>query len=97
MRITIVLWQPLSISNWKIDFSAAKKHKLSKVNADIARIEKSFFALEDPDLDHRYSELKRKREHQLRSIILELHLSIENLITGAIGNALLRGRLGRKP
>jgi hypothetical protein len=77
--------------------SAAKKRKLTKITADITRIEQSFFRSEDPDLDQRYHELKRKREHLLRSIVLELHLSIEDIITGAIGNALLRGRLIRSP
>jgi len=77
--------------------SAAKKRKLTKITADISRIEKSFFLLDDPDLDQRYFELKRKREHMLRSIVLDLHLSIEDIITGAIGNALLRGRPIRSP
>ena len=72
--------------------STAKKRKLANITADIARIEKSFFLSEDPDLDQRYFELKRKRQHLLRSIVLELHLSIEDLITVALGNALLRGR-----
>lgn len=77
--------------------SAAKKRKLAQVTADIARIERSFFQPADPDLDQRYFELKRKREHLLRSIVLELHLSIEDIITGAVGNALLRGRPIRSP
>ena len=77
--------------------SAAQKRKLIKITADLARIEQSFFEAEDPDLDQRYFELKRKRDHLLRSIVLELHLSIEDIITGAIGNALLRGRLIRSP
>lgn len=77
--------------------SAANQRKVNKITADIARIERSFFRAEDPDLDQRYHELTRKREHLLRSIVLELHLSIEEIITGAIGNALLRGRLVRSP
>jgi hypothetical protein len=77
--------------------SAAKRRKLTKITADIHRIEKSYFQLEDPDLDQRYFELKRKRQHLLRSIVLDLHLSIEDIITGAIGNALLRGRPIRSP
>ena len=75
--------------------STAEKRKLTKITADIARIERSFFKSEDPDLNQRYYELNRKREHLLRSIVIELHLSIEDIITGAIGNALLRGRLVR--
>jgi hypothetical protein len=77
--------------------STAKKRKITKITADIARVEKSFFQSEDPDLDQRYFELKRKRQHLLRSIVLELHLSIEDLITVAVGNALLRGRPIRSP
>ena len=77
--------------------SEAKQRKLTKITADIARIERSLFRAEDPDLDQRYHELTRKREHLLRSIVLELHLSIEDILTGAIGNALLRGRLSRSP
>jgi hypothetical protein len=73
-----------------------KKSQLTELTADIARIEKSYFPLHDPDLD-RYHLLTRKREHLLRSIILDLHLSIEDLITAAIGNALLQGRLIRSP
>jgi hypothetical protein len=72
--------------------SEAKKRLIAKLTADITRIEKSFFLVEDADLDQRYHELKRKREHLLRSIILELHLSIEDILTSAIGNALLQGR-----
>lgn len=74
-----------------------KERQLTELTADIARIEKSFFLSDDPDLDHRFHELKRKREHLLRSIVLELHLSIEDIITAAIGNALLQGRLIRSP
>jgi hypothetical protein len=77
--------------------SSTRQRQISKISADIARIEKSFFLTEDPDPDQRYHELKRKREHLLRSIILELHLSIEDIITGALGNALLRGRPIRSP
>jgi len=77
--------------------SAATKRKIAKITADIARIEESFFRASDPDLDQRYHELTRKREHLLRGIVLELHLSIEDIITGAIGNALLQGRLIRSP
>jgi hypothetical protein len=72
--------------------SQAKKRLIANLTADIARIEKQFFLDEDEDLDQRYFALKRKREHLLRSIILELHLSIEDIITGAIGDALLQGR-----
>jgi hypothetical protein len=77
--------------------SAAKQRKLTKITTDIARIEQAFFGSEESDLDQRYHELKRKREHLLRSIVLELHLSIEDIITGAIGNALLRGKPIRSP
>jgi hypothetical protein len=77
--------------------SAAKQRKIAKITADIARIEQSLFRAQDPDLDQRYHELTRKREHALRGIVLELHLSIEDLLTGAVGNALLRGRLIRSP
>jgi len=77
--------------------TSSKAKRISKISADIARIEKSFFRSDDPDLRQRYYELQRKREHLLRSIILELHLSIENIITGAIGNELLQGRLIRSP
>ena len=77
--------------------SAVKKRKISKIAADIARIEKRFFLTDDADLDQRYFELKRKRNHLLRSIVLELHLSIEDIITSAVGNALLRGRPIRSP
>jgi hypothetical protein len=79
------------------DLSATRKRQIAKISADIARIEKSFFETNTIDLDQRYYELQRKREHLLRSIILELHLSIEDVITGAIGNALLQGRLIRSP
>ena len=65
-----------------------RENARSKINADIARIEKSFFLTDDADLDQRYFELQRKREHLLRSKVLELHLSIEDMITAAIGNAL---------
>jgi hypothetical protein len=77
--------------------SAAKQSKITKITADIARIEQSFFRSEERDLDQRYHQLTRKREHLLRSIVLELHLSIEDILTGAIGNALLQGRLIRSP
>jgi hypothetical protein len=63
--------------------SAVKKRAISKLAADIARIEKSFFPTEDPDLDQSYHGFKRKRQHLLRSIVLELHLSIEEIITVA--------------
>jgi hypothetical protein len=76
---------------------AAKKRKIAKITADIARIEKSFFTAEENDLDQRHFELERKRGHLLRGMILELHLSIEDIITGAIGNALLRGHPIRSP
>jgi len=56
--------------------SAARKRQIAKISADLARIEKSFFLTEDPDLDQRYYELKRKRQHLLRSIILELPVQI---------------------
>jgi len=81
---------------WDV-MTSSKAKRISKISADIARIEKSFFRSDDPDLRQRYYELQRKREHLLRSIILELHLSIENIITGAIGNELLQGRLIRSP
>ena len=71
--------------------TTSQAKRISKISADIARIEKSFFPRQH------YCELQRKREHLLRSIILELHLSIENIITGAILNALLQGRLIRSP
>jgi hypothetical protein len=74
-----------------------KERQLAELTADIARIEKSFFQSKGADLDQQYHEVKRKREHLLRSIVLELHLSIEDIITAAIGNALLQGRLIRSP
>jgi hypothetical protein len=77
--------------------SEAKKRRIAEITADIARIEKSFFTVEDAGLDQQYFELKRKREHLLRCIILELHLSIESILTGALGNALLQGRPIRSP
>ena len=49
--------------------SAVKKRKISKIAADIARIEKSFFQTDDADLDQRYFVLERKRKHLLRSIV----------------------------
>jgi hypothetical protein len=75
--------------------SATQKRKIAKISADIARIEESFFLTDDADLGQRYFELQRKRQHLLRSMVLELHLSIEDIITSAIGNALLQGRLIR--
>jgi hypothetical protein len=77
--------------------SAATNRKLIKINEDIDRIEESFFKPVDSSLEMRCFELERKRDHLLRSIILELHLSIEDIITGAIGNALLKGRPIRSP
>jgi hypothetical protein len=77
--------------------TSSQAKRISKITADIARIEKSFFRSDDPDLRQRFYELQRKREHLLRSIILELHLSIEDIITSAIGNELLQGRLIRSP
>lgn len=74
-----------------------KKRQIAKLSADIARIEKSFFLTDDPDLGRRHFELQRKRSHLLRSMVLELHLSIEDIITFAVGNTLLRGRLIRSP
>lgn len=75
----------------------SQTRRINKISADIARIENSFFRSDDPDLRQRYYELQRKREHLLRSIVLELHLSIEDILTSAIGNALLQGRLIRSP
>jgi hypothetical protein len=49
------------------------------MSTDIARAEKSFFETNSSDLDKRDDELKRMREHLLRSVILELQLSIEAL------------------
>jgi hypothetical protein len=77
--------------------SATRKRQSSKISSDIARIEKSFFETDVSDLTQRYFMLRRKREHLLRSVVLELHLSIENIITGALGNALLKGRPIRSP
>jgi hypothetical protein len=77
--------------------SATRKLQISKISADIARIEKSFFETDVSDLTQRYFMLRHKREHLLRSVVLELHLSIENIITGALGNALLKGRPIRSP
>lgn len=77
--------------------SGELKQKITKITADIARIEESFFTADKDDLGQRYFELQRKREHLLRSMILELHLATEDIITGAVGNALLRGRPIRSP
>lgn len=76
---------------------AAKSGAIIKVSKDIDRIELAFFQPGDASLDQRRFALVRKREHLLRSIILELHLSIEDIMTGAIGIALLRGRPIRSP
>ena len=77
--------------------SAIRKRQIEKMRADIARIEKSFYSAEHGDQDQIYFELQRIREQLLRSIILEVHLSLESVLTRAIGNALLRGRLIRSP
>ena len=77
--------------------SATLKRNITKIAADIARIEKEFFQTDDPDLRQRHFALVRKREHLLRSIILERHLMIENILTAGIGNALLQGRPIRSP
>jgi len=74
-----------------------RQRQISKITADIARIEKSFFGAEHSDPNQVYFELQRKREQLLRSIILDLHLSIEAILTAAIRQALLRGRLIRSP
>jgi len=49
------------------------------MSTGVARAEKSFFETNGSDLDKRYDELKRIREHLLRSVILELQLLIEAL------------------
>jgi len=71
--------------------------QIAKLRSDIARIEKSFFSAEHANPNQVYFELRRKREQLLRAIILEIHLSIEDILTPAIGNAILQGSSIRSP
>ena len=72
--------------------ATTRERQIAKISADIARIENEVFLTGDLDPHQRYYELQRKRDHLLRSVILEIHLSIEDLITGALGKALLQGK-----
>jgi len=66
--------------------------EIKRVRADIERIDGSFFNSRSADPKQTFSELRMKRGQLLRSIILELHLSIENILSAAIGKKPLAGR-----
>jgi len=71
--------------------------KIQKLRREIAEIEDAFYGATDGDPENVYFFLKLKRDHALRGIILELHLSLEDLIAHAIRNKLLAGFSVRTP
>jgi hypothetical protein len=73
------------------------RREIKRIRADIARIDGSFFNSKNNNPEQMLFELRMKRGQLLRSIILELHLSIENILSAAIGQKLLAGRLIASP
>jgi len=65
---------------------------INKWQRDIEHIDRTLFPIEDRDDLARLYLLQIKRDHLVRSLVIEIHLAIESLLDTGIRSALLEGR-----
>lgn len=53
---------------------------IRRISREIQEIDEFFYTIEDDDLDQVYGMLERKRDDMVRSTVLQLHTSIEDLL-----------------
>ena len=74
------------------------KRKIRRLTNEISEIEETFYGLSD-DLDLRAGMLERKRDDIIRSIVLQYHTAIEDMLNSILMCRILkvkRGDLGNK-
>jgi hypothetical protein len=59
---------------------AYASRQVSRLRKELKDLEADFFHFDPNDLADEFYALKRKKEHLIRSIVLELHLGIEDLL-----------------
>lgn len=63
--------------------------KINRLLKEIQLIEERFYASNDNNLEQRYFMLERKRDDTVRSLVLQLHTAIEDLLACLLRNNLL--------
>ncbi len=74
----------------------APERRIIKLRAEIESIESFFYGAKDGDNDDAFFMLKIKRDNVIRGMILELHLSIEDLLNGVIKSHILSTKTGKE-
>lgn len=84
----------------KDTLSAYQKRRIRELERDIKSVEDYYYSFVDHydgDPDAQIFALRMKREFLVRALIMEQHLSIEDLVDVLLKQAFLKIRLGTKP